>query len=132
MAFLKMVNGEVLEMSVEEETLWLAEAAARPASMPQSLSFAQFIVGLVETGWITEAEGEAWLESSALPAFVAGVIAQIPAAGRGMEKPRLRAKARAWRPSTIERSNELLALMAKQRGATAEQLDELFRVYSQV
>lgn len=95
------------------------------------LSFAQFIIGLTEQGWITEAEADAWLAGSALPAAVTAAISQIPAQA-GEQKPRLRAKARALRPSTVVRTNELLALMAAQRGATGAQLDDLFRTYAAI
>lgn len=102
-----------------------------PTPVPQELSFAQFVIGLTETGWITDAEAEAWLGGNALPAAVEAALGQIPAQVSG-QKPRLRARARALRPSVVMRNNELLAMMAAQRGATQEQLDNLFRTYSEI
>lgn len=104
---------------------------APPPPVPQELSFAQFVVGLTETGWITDAEAEAWLAGNALPAGVELALGQIPAQAGG-QKPRLRARARALRPSVVMRNNELLAMMAAQRGATAEQLDDMFRTYAAI
>jgi hypothetical protein len=114
----------------QEPPLSDEEKLARERSQMQ-LSFAQFVVGLTETDWITDAEAEAWLAGNALPAAVDAALAQIPAQAGG-QKPRLRARARALRPSTVVRTNELLALMAQSRGATQEQLDDLFRTYAKI
>lgn len=100
-----------------------------PTPVPQSLSFAQFVLGLAELGWITDAEAETWLAGNGLPAGVEAVLSQLPASAPGGVKPRLRARARAMRPSVIERNNELLLMMAQARGATAEQLDDFFHAY---
>lgn len=96
------------------------------------LSFAQFLLGLVEQGWISPAEHGAWLSGSGLPAAVAAALATIPETAPDGTLPRLRAQTRALRPSVVERDNDLLALMAHLRGATPEQLDEFFRVYAAV
>lgn len=118
------------EPGEEEPPLTDAEKLTRERA-GMELSFAQFVVGLTETGWISDAEADAWLAGNALPAGVEVALNQIPAQA-GQTKPRLRARARALRPSVVLRNNELLLLMAQQRGATAEQLDNLFRTYSQV
>lgn len=96
------------------------------------LSFAQFLMGLVEQGWISTAEHGAWLSGSGLPAAVAAALATIPETAPDGTMPRLRAQTRALRPSVVERGNDLLALMAHLRGATPEQLDDFFRVYAAV
>lgn len=100
-----------------------------PPPVPQELSFSQFVIGLAELGWITDAEAETWLAGNGLPAGVEAVLSQLPASAPGGVKPRLRARARAMRPSVIERNNELLLMMAQARGATAEQLDDFFHAY---
>ena len=89
------------------------------------MSFAQLLTGLVEEGWITEAEGEAWLEGK-LPAAVNALIAQLP------EELRFRAKARATLPSTVERNSDLVIALAQAEGKTPEEIDKFFEKYSQV
>nr|DAU76361.1 MAG TPA: hypothetical protein [Caudoviricetes sp.] len=103
-----------------------------PAPVPQELSLVQFIVGLTENGWITKDEAKNWLSVTSLPVVVENAIASLPTTGPGNSDPHLRARARALRPSSIQRNNELLAMMAQIKGATDEQLDDLFRVYSQI
>jgi len=103
-----------------------------PPPVPQELSFAQLVVGLTEQGWITDTEADAWLAGNALPAAVEAAIMSIPEVLEDGSRPRLRAKARALRPSTIARDNELLIMMSHMQGATSEQLDEVFRVYARV
>lgn len=97
-----------------------------------TLSFAQFLVGLVEQEWIAEDEANAWLSANSLPAAVEAAIATLPEEGPGGVKPRLRARARALRPTEILRTNELLLMMAAVRGAGPEQLDDFFRFYAGV
>lgn len=103
-----------------------------PPPVPQELSFAQFVTGLAEQDWITEVEAENWLSANMLPASVEKVMKQLPLSDQDGTKPRLRARAKALRPSEIHRQNPLLLLMAQNRGATEEQLDDFFRVYSQI
>jgi len=90
-----------------------------------SLSFAQLLIGLVEEKWITEAEGEAWLEGK-LPPALNGLIGQLP------REKRFAAKARAARPSTVLRNDSLVSAMAAAQGKSPEELDEFFRTYSAV
>lgn len=89
------------------------------------LSFPQLLIGLVAEGWITEADGEAWLAGT-LPAAVLGVISSLPTE---MQFP---AKARALRPSVVIRADPLVAALAFYEGKTPEELDEFFLTYSQV
>ena len=109
-----------------------AIAAGEPVGTPPAppviipnLSFAQLLIGLVTEEWITEAEGEGWLVGT-LPAPVLGVIATLPA------NQRFAAKARASRPSNVERADPLVGALASAEGKTPEELDEFFLTYSQV
>lgn len=101
---------------------WDAEAHARAG---QSLSFAQLLIGLVAEGWISESDGEAWL-SGVLPAAVLAVIATLP------QGQRFAAKARAARPSTVERLDPLVAALAGAQGKTDADLDAFFTTYAAV
>lgn len=103
-----------------------------PEPVPQELSFAQFIIGLTEQGWINQTEANNWLTANSLPAAVEAAIATLPETAPDGSKPQLRAHARAIRPSVIQRTNELLLMLAAARGVTEEQLDDFFRNYSQV
>ena len=101
-----------------------AEASsAKRESM--SMSFVQLLTGLVEEKWITEAEGEAWLEGK-LPLALNGLIGQLP------REKRFAAKARAAHPSTVLRNDPLVSAMAAAQGKSPEEIDEFFRTYAAV
>ena len=97
-----------------------------------SMSFSQGVIGLTEQGWITEQEADDWLAALALPAVVQAVIASLPDALPDGAKPRLRARARALRPTAFSRTDALFVLMAALRGVTPEQTDDFFRHYSSI
>lgn len=89
------------------------------------LTFAQLLIGIVSEGWITEAEGDAWLAGT-LPAAVLGLI------GTMLEEQRFAAKARAARPSEVLRLDPLVAALGAAQGKTATDLDDFFTAYAQV
>lgn len=97
--------------------------AAERAGM--RLTFSQLLIGLVAEGWISEAEGEAWLAGE-LPASVITLIATLPTAER------FAAKARALRPSEILRTDRLVSALASAEGKTEAELDAFFRAYAAV
>ena len=99
------------------------EPELEPEPTPQTvqITFAQMMIGLVTEGWITEAEGEAWLTGTP-PAPVLGLIAQLPA------EARFAAKARAVRPSIVLLSDPLVQALGALQGKTAE-LPEFFNTY---
>jgi hypothetical protein len=102
------------------------EIAALPGPQPEpvpNLSFAQLMIGLVSEGWITTAEGEAWLTGT-LPAPVLALIATLPA---GQQFP---AKARALRPTIVERTDPLVSALGAAQGKTDAQLDTFFETYA--
>ena len=88
--------------------------------VPASITFAQLLIGLVSAGWITQAEGEAWLVGT-LPAPVLALIDTLP------EGHRFAACARAIRPSEVMRSDPLVVALAAGQGKTAGEMDEFFR-----
>jgi len=90
-----------------------------------NLSFAQLLIGLVTEGWITEAEGEGWLVGT-LPGPVLLVISMLPT------NEQFAAKARASRPSDVERSDPLVAALATAEGKTSEEIDTFFLTYAAV
>ena len=95
-----------------------------PVAIP-NLSFAQLMIGLVTEGWITEAEGEGWLVGT-LPDPVLLVISMLPT------NQQFAAKARASRPSDVERADPLVAALATAEGKSPDQIDEFFITYSVV
>jgi hypothetical protein len=97
---------------------------APPPPVPQELAFAQLLIGLVAEGWITEAEGEAWLEGR-IPAAAELLIATLP------EDQRFAARARAARPSTVLRTDPLVIALAASQGH-ADDLDRFFTTYAAV
>lgn len=103
----------------------LEVAADAPAPVPQSITFAQLLIGLVAEQWITEAEGDGWLAGT-LPAAVLAVIDTLPA------EYRFAAKARALRPSEVMRNDPLVAAMGAAAGKTSSDLDIFFQTYAGV
>lgn len=116
-------TGEVETIDLTPEEI----AAIPPAPPPPvpNLTFAQLLIGLVSEGWITEAEGEAWLAGT-VPAAVNALIGTLPASQR------FAAKARAVRPSIVVRADPLVNALGAAQGKTAEQLDAFFTLYAQV
>ena len=94
----------------------------QPDPIPQQITFAQLLIGLVAEGWITEAEGEAWLEGR-IPAAAEALIATLP------EGQRFAARARASRPSTVLRNDPLVIALATSQGH-ADDLDGFFATYA--
>lgn len=90
-----------------------------------SITFSQLLIGLVAEGWITEAEGEAWL-TGVLPAPVLALISTLPA------EQQFPAKARATIPSVVIRTDPLVVSLGAAQGKTPEELDTFFRTYAQV
>ena len=97
---------------------------APPPRIP-NLTFAQLMIGLVAEGWITEAEGGAWLVGT-LPDPVLLVISMLP------PEQQFAAKARAIRPSEIIRNDPLVAALATAEGKTSAEIDDFFLTYSGV
>ncbi len=110
------VTGEVTQIEVAGNGPVLA---VPPTTQ---ITFAQLLIGLVAEGWITEAEGDAWLTGTP-PAPVLALIAQLPA------NQRFAAKARALRPSVVLRNDPLVLALATMQGKTPEQLDTFFNTY---
>jgi hypothetical protein len=103
---------------------WVA-IAPPPDPVPASISFAQLMIGLVSEGWITTAEGEAWLTGT-LPAPVLALIGTLPTGQQ------FAAKARALRPTLVERTDPLVSALGAAQGKTPEQLDTFFRTYAAI
>lgn len=91
--------------------------------VPASISFAQLLIGLVTEGWISEAEGEAWLVGT-LPTPVLALISTLPT------EQQFAAKARAIRPSEVMRTDALVVSLGAAQGKTPEELDQFFGTYS--
>lgn len=103
----------------------IAAIESLPTFVPPSLTFAQLLIGLVAEGWISEAEGEAWLDGQ-LPAPFVALIATLPVGQR------FAAKARGKRPSAIMRADPLVAALAAAQQKTAAELDAFFRTYAAI
>lgn len=96
-----------------------------PDRTTMTLSFAQLLIGLVAEGWISEAEGDAWLAGT-LPAGVLALIATMPQASQ------FAARARAIKPSYIVRLDPLVIQLAQAQGKSDAELDTFFLAYAQV
>lgn len=122
-------TGETTIRPFTPEEIAAAEQAAAGAAEAEraamEITFAQLLIGLVTEGWITEAEGEAWLVGT-LPAQVTALISTLPA------EQQFAAKARAIRPSVILRLDPLVLALGAAQGKTPEELDQFFRTYAGV
>lgn len=90
-----------------------------------AVSFTQLLIGLEGEGWITTAEADAWLDGT-LPAPVLALIATLPA------NLQFAARARAKRPSVVERLNPLVIGLASATGKTDAELDAFFTTYAAI
>ena len=100
----------------------MPDADPTPAPQTTQITFAQLLIGLVAEGWITEAEGDAWLTGTPPPPVLA-LIAQLP------QGQRFAAKARAIRPSIVLRNDPLVLALGTMQGKTPTQLDTFFNTY---
>lgn len=89
------------------------------------LSFPQLLIGLVTEKWITEAEGDAWVDGT-LPAAVSGLISTLPS------EMQFAARVRAKRPSEVLRDDPLVNALGAAQKKTPEELDAFFRTYAAV
>ncbi len=96
-----------------------------PEPVPESITFAQLLIGLVMESWITQPEGEAWLIGT-LPSAVETLIASLPT------NQQFIARARATRPSAVYRADSLVAALAAAEGKTESEIDDFFRTYALV
>ena len=109
-------------LAVWQNGAWVFDAEA-DARKSMTLSFAQLLIGLVTEAWITESEGEAWLSGS-LPAAVLALISTLPVSAR------FAARARAARPSVIERSDPLVSALGAAQGKSDAEIDAFFTTYA--
>ena len=101
-----------------------AKLAARRAAM--TISRTDLLVGLMDVGWITAAEAEAWSESNTLPAAVLAAVDGLPEADRPAARIRLRGF------TTCARTDPLVAALAASEGRTDAEIDAFFTTYSKV
>lgn len=95
------------------------------APITPPLTALQLIIGLVKEGWITEAEGEAWLDGTP-PPQVDALISQMP------EDERFESRARAKRFTSVERDDPMVEGLGMIAQKTPEELDAFFWEYSQI
>ena len=93
--------------------------------LAMELTLAQLLIGLVTEGWITRAEGEAWLDG-VLPLAVTAIIATLPASQQ------FASTARAKRPSVIMRLDGLVTVLAATQGRSDAQMDAFFTTYAAI
>lgn len=114
----------ILEKKVGRQNV-MTESELQAAREKMKLSFAQLLIGLVSEAFITEQEGDLWLQGQ-LPQPVLAIIDTLPLASR------FAAKVKATRPSEVLRADKIVWAMADSKGMTPEQLDQFFIKYSAV
>lgn len=89
-----------------------------PVRKAMRLSFSQFLVGLVTEGWITEQEGDAWVEGI-LPASILTMIQTLPA------DQQFAVRTHAKRMTEITRTDTLISLF----DIPVDTMDDFFLKY---
>lgn len=92
--------------------------------VPATVSLRQFAraASRPEFGHITEAEAVAWLQRTALPAFVHDVIAALPATEQ------FDATADCYGMTNVARASPLISVALSLRGLTEADADAVFRL----
>lgn len=106
-------------------TKWV-KGEESPPPVPESISFAQLVIGLVSEQWITVEEGRAWRDRVSLPQAVQTLITSLPV------EQQFIAETKALTPSIVLRSDPLTLALAASTGRTEEEIDNFFIKYSQV
>lgn len=123
------VTGEQTVRPFTSEEVVALEAKSAAATEVEratlKLSFAQLLIGLVTEGWMTEFEGEQWLQG-VLPPAVTTLIETLP------QNQQFAAKARASRPSEVLRMDSLVVALGAAQNKTPEEIDQFFRTYAGV
>jgi hypothetical protein len=119
------VTGAQTQRQYTPEEEAAADALQAATAQTTQITFAQLLIGLVTEGWITEAEGDAWLTGTP-PAPVNALIAQLP------QGQRFAAKARAIRPSIVLRNDPLVIALGTVQGKDPAQLDAFFNTYGAI
>lgn len=87
--------------------------------VPQTITALQFIIWLVASGWITQDEGNAWLDGT-LPQAMNDLLNAIP------EEQRFAARARALKSTMIARNDPLITALAAMHNRSPEEVDQFF------
>ena len=96
------------------------------AFVPKALSRRQFIIGMLNEGFITSAEADALSATGAIPTPFAAVVSQLPA------QQQVAARVTIRTATEFYRDNALILAGLSVVGATTTQLDDFFRKYAQV
>lgn len=115
------VNGQFFPPEAKPETQEQLEARRQR----MKLTFSQLMIGLVSEQFISEAEGEAWLQGI-LPQSINDMITMLPA------DQRFATKAKASRLIEALRSDPIVWALADSKGVMPEELDQFFIKYSAV
>lgn len=112
---------EVMVAPPSGAAIWTDGAWVEPVPVPEVISFAQMMAGLVDRKWITRAEQRAWLAGTP-PANVVALIDAMPAHLIDITY------ARATKASEVRRRDPSVGLLAALvPNVTEADLDEFFR-----
>lgn len=120
-----IVNGELVDMTPEEEAAFDADVAAmmaEPAPFPNQISDRQFFEALTIMSMITEAEALAAVTVGELPTAFETFIAALPSEEQFGARMRLKGA------TAFQRSHPLTAAFGTMNGMTPQQVDDLWRL----
>ena len=101
---------------------WNGSAFTPPNDVPEKVTETQFMRAARRVGMVTKAEAKAYLARGVIPAFVETAIAQIPA---DLQED---AELKIIGSDTFHRADPVFAMLIAGGAATAEQVDDLFRL----
>lgn len=120
-----IVNGELVDMTPEQEAAFLADVAAmqaEPAPVQNVISDRQFFEALAISQLITESEALAAVTVGQMPAAFEAFIAALPSGEQFGARMLLQGA------TTFERSHPLTAAFGAMNGMNANQVDDLWRL----
>lgn len=117
--------GDIVERAAtEDEWRDLCDQwnARQPGAVPGAVTFRQFVLALLETGWIDDDEAEAWAARRAIPAFIETAIGRL--SGR---RRQAQARVTVLGMADVERDHPMIRLLAAGTAASDGDIDAVFR-----
>lgn len=121
MALYKMVDGERIKMSADEEAEFLASMPLPKLTVPPFISDRQFAHGLALAGLISEIEAEEWVGPGTVPGALMAFVNTLPDGQRFAARMLLKGA------TQFERAHPLTEAFGALQGWSAEQVDQFWR-----
>lgn len=124
-------NGDRRRVDVNTGEIVSYTPPPKPEPVPATITFRQTVIGAVSDGWITEQEGETWLQRNGLPTIVQGVIDALPSEQQFAAKASALDMTHAYRSDPFMVAVAEAAMPNKTEAEISDALDTFFRTWSQ-